>query len=95
MALTDFEKTYLCNCQRMLQNGGGQRRRGGMQGPASAEDKADLDTLATGTEEERRALIVAHITNKALPTITAELVKAETKKTTLEARQTELNDYLA
>jgi len=88
MALTNIEKSCLLECQ-------GHLTRKSNRSLLSTEEKASLEQLVTGTETQRRAIIMDYITNTALPGIDESLASIEVEKARLETQKTDLEAYIA
>ena len=95
MALTDFEKVCLLECQNHLNGAVGRGR-------PTDQETADLETIATGTEVERRAIVVTYVTDISTPrtdasltALGAEKVRLDAEKVRLDALKIELAAYIA
>lgn len=87
MALTDFEKTCLLECQAHL-------NKAASRGRPTSQEAADLTTIATGTEAERRTIVVAYVTDISIPKTDADIVTLDVEKTRLDALKIELAAYI-
>ena len=87
MALTDFEKTCLLECQVYL-------NRAASRGKSKDQAIADLTTIATGTEDERRAIVVAYVTDISIPKTDGNIAALDVEKIRLDALKIELAAYI-
>lgn len=88
MAFTDFEKTCLLECQDHL-------NRATSRGRPTEQETADIATLITGTEDERRAIVVAYVTDISIPMTDSNITSLDAQKIRLAALKIELAAYIA
>lgn len=87
MAFTDFEKTCLLECQANL-------NKAASRGRTTDQEVADLATIATGTEDERRAIVVAYVTDISIPKTDGNIAALDVEKIRLDALKIELAAYI-
>lgn len=85
MAFTDIEKDCLAAYDKYLQR---QKKLYGRR--LDAQSKADLDTLVTGTEADKKTAAKWYAENIELPQVQEALGGIDQKKTDLQARETDL-----
>jgi hypothetical protein len=84
MAFTDLEKECLRSYHSHLCR----------KVPLTVEEKADFDTLLTGEEDAKRLLVKSWIEGFEKPNVDQAVSEADQHKAALQAKQTELQDWL-
>jgi hypothetical protein len=86
MAFTNMEKDCLRECHALLS-----------RKPSSTltdAERADLDTIVTGDEAEKRLVVKAFIETHAKPNVENILADIDADKAALQARQSEFQAWL-
>lgn len=90
MAFTDIEKECLSAYHTHLQ------RRQRLYGKRlDAQSVADLDTILTGTEADKKTAAKWYAENVELPAVEEALAGIDQKKTDLQTRETDLNALIS
>ncbi len=90
MAFTDIEKECIDAYDEYL-----QRRKRLYGKRLDAQSKADLQTIRTGTEADKKTAAKWYAENVDLPQVQAALAGIDQKKTDLQTRETDLNALIA